>query len=33
MNPMINVDGLITPMADAVIPVMDRGFLNGDSVY
>ena len=33
MNPMINVDGLITPMADAVIPVMDRGFLYGDSVY
>ena len=33
MNPMINVDGLITPMADATIPVMDRGFLYGDSVY
>ena len=33
MNPMINVDGLITLMADATIPVMDRGFLYGDSVY
>ena len=33
MNPMINVDGAITLMADATIPVMDRGFLYGDSVY
>ena len=33
MNPMINVDGLVTPMADATIPAMDRGFLYGDSVY
>ena len=33
MNPMINVDGVITQMADATIPVMDRGFLYGDSVY
>ena len=33
MNPMINVDGTITLMADATIPVMDRGFLYGDSVY
>ena len=30
---MINVDGAITLMADATIPVMDRGFLYGDSVY
>ena len=33
MNPMINVDRAITLMADATIPVMDRGFLYGDSVY
>ncbi len=33
MNPMINVDGVITQMADATVPVMDRGFLYGDSVY
>ena len=33
MNPMINVDGAITLMADATIPVMDRGFLYGDSEY
>ncbi len=33
MNSMINVDGVITVMADATIPVMDRGFLYGDSVY
>ena len=33
MDPMINVDGVITLMADATIPVMDRGFLYGDSVY
>jgi len=29
----INVDGLITPVADARVPVMDRGFLYGDSIY
>ena len=29
----INVDGLITPAADARVPVMDRGFLYGDSIY
>ena len=28
-----NVDGVITPTAEARIPVMDRGFLYGDSVY
>jgi branched-chain amino acid aminotransferase len=30
---MTNVDGVITRTADARIPVMDRGFLYGDSVY
>jgi len=33
LSPMVNVDGEITPMSDAMIPVMDRGFLYGDSVY
>jgi branched-chain amino acid aminotransferase len=28
-----NVDGAITPLEDARIPVLDRGFLYGDSVY
>lgn len=30
---MANVDGLISATADARIPVMDRGFLYGDSIY
>lgn len=30
---MTNVDGVITRTEDARIPVMDRGFLYGDSVY
>ncbi len=30
---MANVDGVITPVGEARIPVMDRGFLYGDSVY
>ncbi len=30
---MTNVDGVITPTGEARIPVMDRGFLYGDSVY
>ncbi|MDH3420339.1 MAG: aminotransferase class IV [Gammaproteobacteria bacterium] len=30
---MTNVDGVITLTEDARIPVMDRGFLYGDSVY
>ena len=28
-----NVDGVITPTSDARVPVMDRGFLYGDSIY
>jgi branched-chain amino acid aminotransferase len=31
--PTINVDGLIRPAREASIPVLDRGFLYGDSVY
>jgi branched-chain amino acid aminotransferase len=31
--PTINVDGLIRPAQEASIPVLDRGFLYGDSVY
>ena len=30
---MSNVDGLITPTSEASIPVLDRGFLYGDSIY
>ena len=30
---MANVDGVITPTSEARIPVMDRGFLYGDSIY
>jgi branched-chain amino acid aminotransferase len=30
---MVNVDGVVSPMADAKVPVLDRGFLYGDSVY
>ena len=30
---MANVDGVITPVGEARIPVMDRGFLYGDSIY
>ena len=30
---MANVDGVITRTADARVPVMDRGFLYGDSIY
>ncbi len=28
-----NIDGVITPTEQACVPVMDRGFLYGDSVY
>lgn len=30
---MANVDGEITPLEEAKIPILDRGFLYGDSVY
>ncbi len=30
---MTNVDGRITRTEDARVPVLDRGFLYGDSVY
>jgi branched-chain amino acid aminotransferase len=30
---MTNVDGVVTKTADARIPVLDRGFLYGDSIY
>lgn len=30
---MTNIDGTISPTQDARIPVLDRGFLYGDSVY
>lgn len=33
MANLCNVDGRITPEADARVPVLDRGFLFGDSIY
>ena len=33
MSQLINVNGRITPAAEAVIPVLDHGFLYGDAVY
>ena len=30
---MTNIDGVITPTNQAAVPVMDRGFLYGDSIY
>jgi len=32
-NSMSNVNGHITPTAEACVPVLDRGFLYGDSIY
>jgi branched-chain amino acid aminotransferase len=32
-TPTASIDGVVTPLADARIPVMDRGFLYGDSIY
>jgi branched-chain amino acid aminotransferase len=33
MDEVVNIDGVITDAAGAMIPVFDRGFLYGDSVY
>ena len=33
MANLCNVDGRITPEAEARVPVLDRGFLFGDSIY
>lgn len=33
VTPTANVDGKLSPLAEASIPVLDRGFLYGDSVY
>lgn len=33
MANLCNVDGAITPEAEARVPVLDRGFLFGDSIY
>jgi branched-chain amino acid aminotransferase len=30
---VVSVDGVITPLADGRVPVMDHGFLFGDSIY
>ena len=31
--PTANINGRITPLEEAAVPVLDRGFLYGDSVY
>jgi branched-chain amino acid aminotransferase len=31
--PTAAIDGIVTPLAEARIPIMDRGFLYGDSIY
>lgn len=33
VEPTASVDGVITPLQEAKIPLLDRGFLYGDSVY
>lgn len=33
MKPMANVNGKVTPLEEAQISILDRGFLYGDSVY
>lgn len=33
MSEMVNVNGSVCATADAVVPVMDHGFLFGDSIY
>jgi branched-chain amino acid aminotransferase len=31
--PTASIDGVVTPLVDAKVPVTDRGFLYGDSIY
>ena len=33
VRPTANIDGLLSPLEEARVPVLDRGFLYGDSVY
>lgn len=33
VRPTANIDGVLSPLAEARVPVLDRGFLYGDSVY
>src|SRR5881396_2897127 len=33
MPALCNVEGRLSPPGEAVVPVLDRGFLYGDSVY
>ncbi len=33
VSPTASVDGVITPLSEAKVPLTDRGFLYGDSVY
>ena len=33
VTPTANINGVLSPLAEACVPVLDRGFLYGDSVY
>jgi branched-chain amino acid aminotransferase len=33
LQPTANIDGALSPLGEAKVPVLDRGFLYGDSVY
>ena len=33
MSELINVNGTVTPAREAMVPVLDHGFLYGDGVY
>lgn len=33
VTPTANIDGVLSPLEEARVPVLDRGFLYGDSVY
>ena len=33
MGTLVNVEGRLVPPEQATVPVLDRGFLYGDSVY
>lgn len=33
LRPTANIDGVLSPLDEARVPVLDRGFLYGDSVY
>ncbi|MBC7405057.1 MAG: D-amino acid aminotransferase, partial [Cytophaga sp.] len=32
-DPLVYLNGCITPLSEAKIPVLDRGFIFGDGIY